>query len=82
MVGGSWLPIVLELVLCTSAPKPIVAHVHCLGASWVDVVCDTTKCCAVLGLDGRRRLLCPISSSRLLVALTKCIEHKIRQKLF
>ncbi len=32
------------------------SHVHCFGATWLDVVGDNTKGCAVISLDGCGRL--------------------------
>ncbi len=31
-------------------------HVHCFGATWLDVVGDDAEGCAVISLDGRGRL--------------------------
>ncbi len=56
-IGWSGVPIVSELVLSFAVAKPIVPHVNCFGATWLDVVGDDTKCCTVVGLDMRRRLL-------------------------
>jgi hypothetical protein len=57
-VVGSWTPVVAELVfLGVMAPQPVELHVHCFGASWLNVVGDDAMGCAVVGLDGCGRLL-------------------------
>ncbi len=47
----SWVPVILELALGVWAMEPVESHVHCIGASWLDVVGDHSVCCAVVGLD-------------------------------
>ncbi len=56
-VLGSWTPVVAELVLGVTAPQPVESHVHCFGASWLNVVADDAMGCAVVGLDGCGRML-------------------------
>jgi hypothetical protein len=56
-VVGYWVPVVSELAFGISAAEPVESHVHCLGASWLDVVGDHIVCCAVVGLDGCGQLL-------------------------
>jgi hypothetical protein len=57
LVVGYWMPGVAELALGVTAPQPVESHVHCFGASWLNVVGDDTMGCAVVGLDGCGRLL-------------------------
>ncbi len=57
LVFGSWAPVVSESALGVSATEPVEYHVHCLGASWLDVVGDHAVCCAVVGLDECGQLL-------------------------
>jgi hypothetical protein len=57
LVVGSLVPVILELASGVSATEPVESHVHCLGASWLDVVGDHAVRCAVVGLDGCGRLL-------------------------
>ncbi len=56
-VVGSWMPVVVELALGVTAPQPVESHVHCFGASWLNVVGDDAMGFAVVGLDGCGRLL-------------------------
>ena len=56
-VVGSWMPVVAKLVLGVTALQPVELHVHCFGASWLNVVVDNAMGCAVVGLDGCGRLL-------------------------
>ncbi len=56
-VGRSRAPVVLKLALGIRAAKIMEYHVHCFGATSLDVVGDKTMCCAVVGLDGCGRLL-------------------------
>ncbi len=56
-IGWSGAAIASESVLCFAVAKPMVLHVHCFGATWLDVVGDDARCCTVIGLDRRWRLL-------------------------
>ena len=58
-VGGSGTPVVFELFLCCAVTKPVETHVHCLGATWLDVVRDDAKCGAIVRLNGCRWLGVP-----------------------
>ena len=43
--GGTWSPIVAELILRIAAADPVETYVHQLGASGNDgVVCETSCC--------------------------------------
>ena len=55
-VFGSWAPVVSGLALGITALEPMKSHVHCLGATWLDVVGDHAKGSAVVGLDLCMRL--------------------------
>ncbi len=52
-----WMPIVAELALEVTALQPVESHVHCFGASWLNVVGDNAMGCAVVSLDGCGRWL-------------------------
>ena len=56
-VVGSWTPVVAELALGVTVLQPVELHVHCFGASWLNVVGDNAMGCAVVSLDGCGRLL-------------------------
>jgi hypothetical protein len=55
-IGGSGSPVVLELVLCATAKKPIVSLDHYFSTMWLYVVGDDAKCFSVVGLNGHQRL--------------------------
>ncbi len=57
LVFESGAPVVSKLALGIVAAKPIESHVHCFGVVSLDVVGNDTVSCAVVGLDGCRRLL-------------------------
>ena len=52
LVGGTRTPVVFELFLCFAVTKPVETHVHCFGATWLNVVRDDAKCGAVVCLNG------------------------------
>ena len=55
-VLGYWAPVVSELALGFTAAEPMESHVHCLGATRLDVIGDHTKGSAVVSLDWCGRL--------------------------
>ena len=51
-VVDSGTPVVSELSLGVTTTKPVKTHVHCFGASWLDVVVDDTKRSCIVSLNG------------------------------
>lgn len=51
-VVASGAPVVSELSLGVSTTKPVKTHVHCFGASWLDVVVDDPARSCIVGLYG------------------------------
>ncbi len=56
-VVESVAPLVSKLALGIAAAKQMESHVYCFGLASLDVVGNNTVSCAVVGLDGCRRLL-------------------------
>ncbi len=51
LVDGSWATAVSILALGITAAEHMESHVHCLGATGLDVVGDHAQGSAVVGLD-------------------------------
>ncbi len=56
-IGVAWAPELLELLLRLAALKPMETHVHCFHSLRLDVIIDSAKCHAVVGLYQRWGLL-------------------------
>ncbi len=65
-VVWSWAPVVSELALGITAEEPVESHVHCLGATGLDIVGDHAKGSAVVGSDWCGRLFAAHSFENLL----------------
>ena len=51
-VVDSGTPVVSELSLGVTTTKPVKTHVHCFGASWLDVVVDDPTRSCIVSLNG------------------------------
>ena len=56
LVRWSRSPVISELLLPFSSPKPVETHVHRFGVFWLDGVGDDSQYCCVISLHVRRRL--------------------------